>query len=336
MKIITNILLLIAGFFLCHRGFTQDIHFSQFFAAPFTLSPSETGFYDGNWRIANLYRRQWDAIGVPYITISFGGDLPFNIRNETFGAGANIVHDQSGDAKLTVTKITGGASYMKRSGIHRFCIGLQAGYVMKTYSLEGLTFPNQYDYNEGIFDSQLPSNETGLGNKLTYLDLNIGFGWKARLNRFEPYFTLAGFHLNRPRESFDLSENRLPLRSVIAAGGKFDAAGRIYLSPNILYMRHSGASDLLFGMNLGYKLGNDIVQSVYIGPYYRGDVVTQTDAAVVVFGAGIKYLDVGFSYDINLSGLTRVTSHRGAFEISVIYTSASTKVYKTSIPCERF
>ena len=54
--------------------------------------------------------------------------------------------------------------------------------------------------------------------------------------------------------------------------------------------------------------------------------------------AGISYgrLDVGVSYDVNVSGLRTVTNFRGALEFSLIYRGLTPRLLKTAIPCERY
>lgn len=284
----------------------------------------------------NIYRRQWDAIGVPFQTISVGLDAPFGIRNEQLAAGFIMVNEKSGDAKLNVNKLYGSLSYHKSLGIHNFHLGLQAGFVMKNYMMSQLTFPNQYNYESGLYDSSLPNNESGLGDKLSYVDMNAGIGWSAELNTLHPYAGIGFFHMNSPKESFNLTDNKLPMRLVFNVGARYVISGKYYLNPNIMYMNHAGASDLLMGGHVGYIVDSEIIKAIYLGPYFRGNIVDNTDAAVIVAGAKFKTVDFSVSYDVNVSNLTQITNYHGAFEISLIYTSASTKVYKTSIPCERF
>jgi len=42
----------------------QDIHFSQFYAAPLLTNPASTGMSGEGLRVANVYRNQWAMIGI--------------------------------------------------------------------------------------------------------------------------------------------------------------------------------------------------------------------------------------------------------------------------------
>ncbi|NBP57926.1 type IX secretion system membrane protein PorP/SprF [bacterium] len=49
-------------------AYSQDPHFSQFFAAPATVNPAYTGVFDGVARINTNFRQQWTNLGSPYTT----------------------------------------------------------------------------------------------------------------------------------------------------------------------------------------------------------------------------------------------------------------------------
>ena len=55
----------------------QDIHFSQFHAAPVLLNPALTGAFGGEARFIANYRSQWQEIPVPYVTKPFQPKLRF-------------------------------------------------------------------------------------------------------------------------------------------------------------------------------------------------------------------------------------------------------------------
>src|SRR5687768_14072939 len=66
--------MLLAGY--CFSGWSQDLHFSQFFNSPLTTNPANTGFIpDADYRIGANYRNQYiNVMSVPYKTISVYGD----------------------------------------------------------------------------------------------------------------------------------------------------------------------------------------------------------------------------------------------------------------------
>ena len=82
----------------------QDIHFSQFYAAPLLINPANTGMSGEDIRIANIYRNQWSNIGVPYETFSTSVDKKTIISGHTVGLGGFILHDQSSALSLSANE----------------------------------------------------------------------------------------------------------------------------------------------------------------------------------------------------------------------------------------
>jgi hypothetical protein len=60
----------------------QDVHFSQYYAAPLSMNAACTGFYSGDWRAMGIYRSQWKSVSVPYITQAFAFDHQWYIHTE--------------------------------------------------------------------------------------------------------------------------------------------------------------------------------------------------------------------------------------------------------------
>lgn len=317
---------------------SQDIHFSQFYASPLTLNPAETGNYQGDWRVMNNFRSQWKSLGVPFRTISLGFDKQFFIAGEKLSGGIILVNDQSGDEKLSVNKAYVSAAYHKAIGKSAFHLGVQGGYVMKSYNTSAMTFPSQFDMNKGEFNNSLPNNEKILGDQASYPDLNSGLAWSGNFGKFRPELGIAVFHLTQPRESFTGTKNKLPMRNVFRLGGVIDINEKLFLLPNLLYMSHSSANDLLAGASLGMKLKENGagIKSVFFGPLFRSGISRNSDAFIAVSGMSFLQLDAGISYDVNISTLKSSTRNRGAFEFFIIYTGMSTRVSRITTPCDRY
>ena len=315
--------------------FSQDIHFSQFNASPLDLNPAYTGNYDGDWRIFYNFRTQWSSVADPYKTTSVGFDKPFYILNQKFGGGLYFVNDNSGINKLTVNKIYLSAAYHlvgPESSLH---FGLQAGYVMNSFAKDKLTFPDQFNTQTGLFDTSLPNNEN-LDENVNYFDMNVGCLWKKKFSFFEPELGISLFHVTFPNASYLSGNNKIPIQQCFHGNVKFDLSDKLYLTPKFMYMGEKIATDLIYGTDIGYNLPKNAykAKSAYAGLYLRNGL-TNMDACVLV-GVNLKALDLGVSYDINVSQLTPATSYRGAFEFSLIFTAASTKINKIALPLERF
>lgn len=81
---------------------------------------------------------------------------------------------------------------------------------------------------------------------------------------------------------------------------------------------------------------NSKFKEVSAGLYVRTSKGSGTDAIIPVLAVKYDLFDVAVSYDVNISGLHTATASRGGFEISVIYTALSSKLFKIKIPCERY
>ncbi len=337
-KTLKYIVSLILVLLISTATWAQDIHFSQFYAAPMVLNPAETGNFDADWRFSNIYRNQWRSIDVPYQTISVGFDRQFFLFTERFSGGIDIVYDHSVDAALTVNKIYISLAYHKKIKENNFHFGIQGGPVLKAYNIDNLTFPSQWDRNSGSFNSSLPNNVANNNDNLAYADINAGVIWSRNFGRIKPHIGYSAYHINYPKESFLETENKLPLRNVAHISALVNINETIFVRPHILYMGHKKATDLILGTNLGMNLPTNplSIQKAFVGGYFRNDFNFNADATYFVVGLGFKHLEFGLSYDVNISTLKSATSGRGAFEVSVIYKSASTILNKLTVPCNRY
>ena len=313
----------------------QDIHFSQYYASHLSLNPSNTGNFDGDWRFTNNYRNQWRALSIPFRTISVGFDRQIWIHSEKLSAGIYVINDKSGPAGLTVNKIYLSGAWHKTINDHNLHGGIQFGMVFKNFSMDGLTFPSQFDMTSGYFNGQLNTNEDNFQLNTNYFDLNFGLGWSKKLRIIEPELGVSFFHITNPKESFFESNNNLPLRMIYLGGLNFPF-GHFYLHPRAIYMRQHKAAEFLGGSELGFKIPKSaLFKEIFVGYYFRNDFATTYDASIAVFGIQFKEFRLGFSYDINSSPLKIATNKKGAFEFSLIYISKSTVPQKVTIPCDR-
>jgi len=314
----------------------QDIHFSQFFSTPLTISPSNTGNYTGDWRVMANYRTQWKEIAKPYLTQSVGADGQFYLFTQKISGGLLIINDRSGGT-FQVNKIQLSGAYHKIIGKHGFHAGIQPGFTLKSIG-RNETFPNQLNWGTGKFDPNLPNSETNLVYRLNYFDLNIGVGYDYKMKRSEIFTSYAAYHINFPKETFLGYRNILNPRHVYSLGYAWYAAPKLTLQPSVCIMGTDKASEFLFGTRVFYSLENDhsISRSIFAGVYDRKGFGNLNDAVFVVVGMNYKQYYGGISYDLNISQLKTASNYKGALEISFIYTGLSTRLTKTAIPCDRY
>ena len=316
----------------------QDIHYSNFNASPLYLNPANTGNFIGDWRVSGVYRNQWRAIGIPFQTSSVSFDKQFYLYGQNISGGLFFINDESGKVGLNVNKLYVSGAYYKNVRNNDLRIGFQAGYVFKSFNYAEMTFPNQFDMGTGYYNNSLSSYEDNVGDRLSYLDINLGLVWRTKINIFEPELGFAIYHFNRPNESFILSNQNLPMRNVAHAGLKIDLTENLYVRPKGLYMSHFKATDLIVGSDIGYKIiGHKTnVREAFGGLYVRNGFGQSVNSLAVLAGVTVGRLDIGLTYDFNMSSARAMPTTQGALEISLVYKSISTVLNSYSIPCERF
>ncbi len=298
----------------------QDIHFSQFYASPLTLNPALTGIIDGSFRVAGIYRNQWNSVTTPFVTVGGSYDMKLlqgKLKNDIFGAGLSVTHDKSGDGGLSNLGILASGSFHKGlggKGKHLLGIGLQLGYVQRSLDAATLLLPSQHNGEE--FDPNQASGENFTGANIGYFDMNVGLLWSFNISkRVSMFHGGSVFHLTQPKESFldDNSDNRLPMRYVVQGGGRIKIIDNLYFTPNYIFMYQDKAQQINFGSAFEYHFTKQKVVAS-IGGWYR-----VKDAPIVSTGLEYRSVRLGFSYDLNTSELQPASNTRGAFEISLIY-----------------
>lgn len=316
----------------------QDIHYSNFNASPLYLNPANTGNFVGDWRASGIYRNQWRAIGIPYQTSSMSFDKQFYAYGQNISAGVFFISDESGKVGLSVNKLFLSGAWYKNIQNNDVRIGFQAGYVFKSFNFNDMTFPSQFDMGTGYFDNSLANYEDNVGDRTSYLDINLGGVWRKKIDRFEPEVGLGIYHINRPNESFVGDNDNLPMRNVMHAAVKIDATEEIYFRPRGLYMSHYKANDFIVGNDIGYRIigKKTNVREIFAGMYFRNGFGQSVNSLAVMGGITVGRLDIGLTYDFNMATAEAMPTTQGAFELTLSYKSISTVLNSYSIPCERY
>ncbi len=323
--------------FSCLSLSGQDIHFTQFYEPQLTLNPSNTGRFIGDWRVNANFRNQWGSIVKPYVTSAVSFDYQLQFLGQTVGLGGFYAFDQSADQTLYMNKLMLSAAWHKAIGYQQFSLGSSIGFNKRSLNYSSLSFPGQFDNTIGGFNTSFSSGESFAVNNSNYLDMNIGFNYKNRLN--EKWIVEGGlsmFHFNWPSENFTSINTKVPPRYVFSGGSNYNINAKSYITGHALYMYKKKASDLLLAAHYNYRLApNKTNLSVlFAGLAYRGGVSRNIDAIAFIFGAETKNYRYGFAYDVNVSKLSTSTFYKGAFEISLTYIAPHPTPSKYTIPCE--
>ncbi len=335
MRRVPSLFLLFLSGFL----YAQDIHFSQFNASPMNLNPALTGMFDGEYRFAGNHRNQWLAIPVPYKTYSMSADmkLPYKIGKNTVGAGIIINTDKAGDSGFGTNQAALALSYvhkLNKQATQLLSLGFQAGISAKYFNAGKLTFDNQY--NGDAYDPGISSIENFSTTRINYFDASLGVNWLYKIRqRTLINIGSAVFHISGPRQSF-FNDNNIKLDRKLIQHGIF----QINLNPgmdlisSVLFASQGKFSELVAGTSLKYFLRSKVSlgTAIYLGTYYRAK-----DAVILTSGLDYDNFTFGISYDINVSGFTPATNHRGGFEFSLIYIIQKFRPLKSgSVNCPVF
>ena len=320
----------------------QDPNFSQFFASPLTLNPAFTGKFDGIFRVAGNYRNQWPSINNAFVTKTASAD--FHLMKgylsdiDRWGIGGLFMSDQNGNGALTTNQFSLSTAYHKgldEDGYHQIGVGFQGSYTDKRLDVYKLDFEDELTALgfTGTTSEIFPqSNLT-----VKYVDINAGVLYNGSTNGYNNFYLGASmYHINRPKETFQGGQFYLNSRTTVMAGGHLptNQFNAFHFSAN--YSFQANANNLMFGgayaMNLNYDEENPV--NVYMGAWARFNNVT--DALIPYVGLEFGDVQLGVTYDVNVSSLKPASNMRGGVEISLIYIKKPVDRSLKKLNCPKF
>jgi len=351
-----KLLYIVSGLICVSAYKSQDIHFSQFNEQPALINPALTGATNPS-RASIAYRNQWRSVTSPYVTMGASFETRFNstswqqvdkFKSMTFkqraagrlAAGISIYKDNAGDGNLGSTQANLSlASFVPVGKKSYLSVGLQASYVQRQLSSSNLIFPNQY--NGTGYDASMNSNESFPSQNYTYADFASGVLWsygqndKSILGKRQLKINLGFslYHLSKQKQSFLLSsKNDNSLKYVLHGDMLLSLPNPDFaIAPSYLLQFRGTSSEILAGMIVKRFVRMDskytgIVKRSYfgVGVFYRNN-----DAAILYLSVEIKeQLNIGVSYDLNVSRLNKGTNARGGFELTMRYTPPHSFLYQ--------
>jgi type IX secretion system PorP/SprF family membrane protein len=324
-------------FFLTLWSSAQDIHFSQIHTVPLMLNPAATGIMESQFRLATNYRNQWRQIDFPYVSNYLSFDTRFHLLGRSLGLGAFLLHDQSSSLYLTADKIYISLDHSFYFRNHQLSIGIQPGWVLKSFDSRSISFGSQFDPGSDSFNPVLPSGESMLEDRMNYFDLNMGIFWRSRIRQVKYMSGVSVSHINRPVESFYVRNDstRLPLKLMVHGSISLPLGNRFSLMPLYHFSNTSGTNELITGLITKYHPGHPelAIEDLFVVSQIRINAFDNADA--VILGAGARFMSFSLciSYDFTVSGLRKVTGLQRAFEISLVYEIRKYKSERVTEPC---
>lgn len=330
-KTLTVALLLISAL-----SVAQDIHLTQFFAAPVYLNPAFCGNTKEH-RVAMTYRNQWPGISKAFESQTFSYD--YSLEKLNSGIGLLVTNDKAGTMGYKSTSV-----------------GLNYGYqirLTKTIALNGGVSAaygfHDIDRARLVFNDQLYRNSETTFENLSYerggkfLDIAAG----ALLYGKSSWGGFSAFHLNKPNESLTGNDGVLPVRYSLHGGHERKIKGgqvKRGVQRDINLAFNYQGQDKFDQLDLGFYFTRS---PMVIGGWYRGlpgvksyqKGYQNNDAIMILLGYEIvkdrNSFRIGYSYDMTMSRLASTSA--GAHEISIVYEYAQKKKRKRLfVPCAKF
>lgn len=316
----------------------QDLHFSQFVMTPLQLDPSQAGKFRGDYRGIINYRDQWSSIMThPFRTYGVSFDTHFNKgggKDHFFGGGITAFSDKAGEISLSTSVVNINIAYhLKVTQSSYLSAGLKAGIRQNSMDPTNLRFDSQFD-GSGHNDA-LPSGEVFGKTAFLKPDFSAGVSYSFGTNTTSQVISNNGYsgkkvnvgfaahHVLSPDYSYiEGNSDWLYLKYVFYALTSFGISGtNMAVQPSGFVRYQEGATDIVIGSYFRYALKE---QSKYtgvfkgaalsLGAHYRlGDAFIPS---VLIETGSLAF---GISYDINLSGLAKVTNGNGGLEFSIRY-----------------
>lgn len=314
----------------------QDPSFSQFYANRLYLNPGFTGTQSG-LTLGLHYRNQWHIVPGGFTTYTVWADLQEPFVSSGFGVIA--MRDEEGAGSLVSQNFGLSYSYIARfSKTFNINIGVRTSYNQKFVDWSKLVFSDQLHPIDGIVNG---TNAVEPVTKSNFVDFDAGFvaRWQMNIGKKEINSNI-GFsvsHLTQPEESLQSIGTKLPRKFTGHLGTMipfsfFKNFGKrlIYLSPNIKVDYQGDIQVYSYGLYL-------ISSPIYVGAFYQnrtpGFDLNNTNFVTIIGGVEVEVsknttLNIGYSYDLSLTGLN--TKARGIHELSMKINFSSVSMFGVS------
>lgn len=317
-----NRVIIFVGFCLLlgSKSWSQDPHFSQYYASPTTVNPAMTGFFTGSWRVSGIYRQQWAQYGDPFATgtIAVEGKLGNSRLQEgvsTLALGGILLYDKTPGGIIKSQYLQGSIAYhqvLDAEGYQKFGIGFMAGLSQKSLNLYNVSFGSQFTNNG--FNTSLPNMEPTNGRSVSNFDLQGGLLYSYSDAERTFYVGTSMYHIAGPRNYFyekDSIQQKLPARFNANAGFNI-ATEYLHLAASGLYMKQGNINYLLAGISVGMPFNERGV--LYTGLWYRVG-----EAYIPAINLQFKSMNIGISYEAFINSKTFVKPR--SFELSISWRS---------------
>jgi type IX secretion system PorP/SprF family membrane protein len=237
------------------------------------------------------------------------------------------------------------ATFVSINAYSKLSLGLQGSFAQRKIDYSRLSFSNQFTGTG--YDPSISNGESTMPQVFMYPDLAAGLNWSfatkdnlvSENRQRKANMGIAFYHLNQPKQFYLAgSSPKLNMKYILHGDFLFGIPGKnIAIAPSFLFQFQGPNKELTTGTLIKYYIKEDskytgIIQrtSVNVGLFYR-----YQDAVVFVFSYDKKQqYSIGFSYDLNVSGLSKASRFIGGPEITFKYNTANAYLYQKKIKQE--
>ena len=309
---------------ISYSGFSQDIHFSQFFETPLLRNPALAGIFSGDLRVQGVYRTQWGSVTVPYQTGSVNAEykLPVGKTNDFISIGGEVLYDKAGTVALTATHVLPTVNYHKSLSEAKnmyLSLGFMGGIVQRRIDRSKITTNSQYSGTG--YDATLNNGETFPNSGYTYFDGSVGISFNSQVGESvdDNLFIGAAYHHVNHSNKISFYQNpliELMPKWVFSAGLCMGVTDYSYITFHGDYSKQGTSTETIGGVLYSYKL-DDPADPKYV--FSAGAFLRWKDAMIPVAKMEFKPITISVSYDANVSQLKAASNGRGGFEMSLSY-----------------
>ncbi len=335
-RCVIRLLLLVVAFLSVRVCNAQDPQFSLQDAAPLLLNPALAGA-DAQYRATLQYRNQWSALGDPFTTTAGSFDMALHqnpgARKQPKGKpafGVAFLTDRSGQPRIAYSQVNLNAAYhVHLTRNSTLGAGFYTGFASQSIDPASGQWGSQY--NGMQFDPQLDHGEDLTTLLRTQLDFGGGvvYSYRKKALTNSPVAEramnvgLAIYHMGTVSLGRDdFFDDPMPMRWSAFVNWVYQPHTEApAIMPGVYFHQHGAARMIMMGSNVRFRLKNASPRlpdtkniGFTLGAFYRtgdaiiGKVLLEWDA-----------FDVGLAYDVNVSGLSRHSSGRGAAEVMLRY-----------------
>lgn len=274
----------------------QDTQQSMYWASPTAFNPATAGC-DSALHITAFDRMQWVGVrGAPQ-TFFVSADLPVMLGRKRTGLGLSILNDKAG--LFTTTLVNAQLNYSMKLFGGRLALGAQPAFVNQAFDGSGVFIPSGEAWDAS--DDAIPTGEvSGMA-----FDLGAGayYEWKYL------YAGLSAQHLLASQvelEEYAYTE--------FCPTFYFYAGGNIPLKHTLFILQPS----LLVKSTFQFTQYDITLRTLWNNKFWGGITYRPGDAMVLMVGADIEHIRLGYAYDVPLSQMSLAGG--GSHELLATYT----------------